>query len=111
MNTLYEKVKLVLQEHHQEHLLMYYDKMNQEQKEELLNQISNVDFDLMENLYKGIGKHEETSKKIEPIEYLFKYDINEKEYEKYIGIGENELRNGKLAAITMAGGQGTRLRP
>lgn len=110
METLYDKIKLVLEKYHQEHLLMYFDKLDIQGKEKLLNQISNVDFDLMENLYNNIGKFEESNKRIEPIEYLYKYGIDTNDYEKYKKIGEKELRDGKLAVITMAGGQGTRLR-
>lgn len=110
METLYDKVKLVLEKHHQEHLLMYYDKLDVQGKEKLLNQISDVDFALMEDLYNNIGKHEESDKKIEPIEYLYKYGIDTNDFEKYKNVGEKELKEGKLAVITMAGGQGTRLR-
>lgn len=110
METLYDKVKLVLEKHHQKHLLMYYDKLDEEGKEKLLNQILDIDFNLMEDLYNNIGKLEESDKKIEPIEYLYKYGIDTNDFEKYKNLGENELREGKLAVITMAGGQGTRLR-
>jgi UDP-N-acetylglucosamine pyrophosphorylase len=46
--------------------------------------------------------------KIEPIEYMDKYKLNDK-YKYYEQIGEKEIKQGKLAAVTMAGGQGTRL--
>lgn len=106
----YNNIKLLLEEYDQNHLLMYYNKLNSQEQEELLNQISNIDFKLMQKLYEDIGKTAEENKNVEPIEYLDKYGIDKEEYEKYREIGENELKSGKLAVITMAGGQGTRLR-
>jgi UDP-N-acetylglucosamine pyrophosphorylase len=50
------------------------------------------------------------NEKIEPIKYIEKEKISEEEKEKYFKIGEEEIRKGKLAVVTMAGGQGTRLR-
>ena len=46
--------------------------------------------------------------KITPIDYLDKYKLND-QYKYYENIGKKAIREGKLAAVTMAGGQGTRL--
>ena len=48
-----DEIKSKLKKHGQEHLLLFYDKMNDSQKEELLNQIENIDFDLMDELYES----------------------------------------------------------
>ena len=100
----------LLEKHNQKHLLMFYNKMNDENRKKLINEISNVDFSLMENLYNSVGKEEKNNKKIEPIEYIDKYKLDEETFNKYKKIGEEVLKQGKLAVITMAGGQGTRLR-
>ena len=47
--------------------------------------------------------------KIEPIDYLEKEKINSTDFEKYNEIGTDIIKQGKLAVVTMAGGQGTRL--
>lgn len=47
--------------------------------------------------------------KIEPIDYTDKSKLSKEEYEKYKAIGEKKIKEGKLAVVTMAGGQGTRL--
>ncbi|MCF0125301.1 MAG: UTP--glucose-1-phosphate uridylyltransferase [Clostridia bacterium] len=66
----------------------------------------------MSSLYRGIIKSEKEEKKekceITPIEYFDKYKLND-EYKYYKAIGDKEIKEGKLAVVTMAGGQGTRL--
>ena len=46
-----EDIKKVLKKYGQEHLLLKYDEMNDEQKEELLEQIRTIDFELMKNIF------------------------------------------------------------
>ena len=110
METKLEKAQTILKKYNQEHLLFQYEKLNEEKKEYLLNQILKIDFDLINKLYgetKQEIKYEEA--KIEPIKYVEKDSLTEVERKKYFEIGANEIKNGKLAVVTMAGGQGTRL--
>ena len=110
MEEKLEKVKTILEKNGQTHLLSAFDKLDDNKKEILLNQILGIDFDLMENLYENTKKEIELGDvKIEPISYKDKYKMPKDELEKYKEIGEEEIKNGKLAAVTMAGGQGTRL--
>ena len=109
MGNSYLEAKAKLEKYGQEHLLLFYDKLNPEDKEKLLNQILSVDFEELKKLYEQIGKQEENDIKIEPIDFVDKYKIEKNQYEEYKKIGEEELAEGKLAVITMAGGQGTRL--
>lgn len=46
---------------------------------------------------------------IEPIEYVDKSKLSKEEYENYEKLGDKIIKEGKLAVLTMAGGQGTRL--
>ena len=108
INTL-DEVKFVLKKYNQEHLLNGYDKLQEKDKKELLEQISNIDFELINSLYNNTKKEDiQHNDAIEPIEYLDKYKLNDK-YKYYEDIGKKSIKNGKLAAVTMAGGQGTRL--
>lgn len=103
-----EQVREILAKFRQEHLLQDYDRMKAEEKEKLLRQILSIDFGQIMNLY-GHAKEEISfsEDKIEPISYVDKAKLEDKE--KYEKIGEEEIKNGKLAFVTMAGGQGTRL--
>ena len=51
MNERLEKIKELLGKYNQEHLLVNYDKLDDQKREELLNQIENIDFNLMKELY------------------------------------------------------------
>lgn len=104
------KVQEILRKNNQEHLLNQYDKLDEEKKEILLDQILNIDFNLIKKLYENVKQKENNEKnEITPIEYVEKEKMNNEEKEKYTKIGENIIKNGGLAVITMAGGQGTRL--
>ena len=110
MEEKYLAAKQKLERYHQEHLLNYFDKLSEEEKIELLDDILTIDFNQMEELYE-LTKKEESFKnsKIEPIAYVEKAKLSKEERQKYTQIGEDIIRAGKYAVVTMAGGQGTRL--
>ena len=104
-----EEIRHTLKKYNQEHLLNFYDNMEESKQNKLLEQIENIDFELIKSLYdktKDGIKNEDAE--IEPIDFMDKYKLNE-DYKYYEQIGEKAIRAGKLAVVTMAGGQGTRL--
>ena len=104
-----ELVKKTLKKYSQEHLLNGYEKLSKQKQKELLEQIEGIDFELINSLYDNTKKEVEIQEsQIEPIEYLDKSKLNG-DYKEYQKIGEDAIKAGKLAAVTMAGGQGTRL--
>ena len=104
METKLEKAKDILKKYNQEHLLSQYEKLTEDKKEYLLNQIINIDFDQIKNLYEKTKQEIEIKEdKIEPIKYIDKEKLTEEEKKKYYEIGANEIRLGKLAVVTMAG--------
>ncbi len=103
------EVEVILKKYGQEHLLNNFDKLDDIHKERLLEEIENIDFELIRSLYESTNKKQKKEvDKIEPMEYLDKFKLNEK-YKYYENIGKKAIKEGKLAAVTMAGGQGTRL--
>lgn len=111
MENKYIKAKEILKEYNQIHLLSQYEKLNDEKKEYLLNQIINIDFNQVKKLYEQTKiEFKAGTEKVEPIAYIEKEKLSKEEKEKYFRIGAEEIKNGKLAVVTMAGGQGTRLR-
>jgi UDP-N-acetylglucosamine/UDP-N-acetylgalactosamine diphosphorylase len=96
-----EDVQAKLKEYNQEHLLKFYEELNEEEKEHLLDQIGMIDFDLIGRLFKRIGY----KKSYTNIEAMPSYDFKE----EYVNIGFEPMKRGEYAAVTMAGGQGTRL--
>jgi len=108
LESKYNEAKKILEQYNQMHLLSQYENLSDEKKEYLLNQIINIDFDGLSKLYENTKKEIETGKDlIEPISYIEKEKLSD--HEKYMEIGAEEIKNGKLAVVTMAGGQGTRL--
>lgn len=104
-----EEIRHTLKKYNQEHLLNFYDNMEESKQNKLLEQIENIDFELIKSLYdktKDGIKNEDAE--IKPIDFMDKYKLNE-DYKYYEQIGEKAIRAGKLAVVTMAGGQGTRL--
>lgn len=110
MNANYEKAKEIVEKYGQTHLLKNYENLEEDKKEKLLEQILSINFEQVEQLYKNIKekKYEET-KKVEPIHYIDKEKLDDEERNKYYSLGRKAIEEGKLAAVTMAGGQGTRL--
>ena len=109
MDNNLEEVKAILKKYGQEHLLNHYDKLDDAHKKKLLEQIDEIDFELANSLYESTKKETKNSKdEITPIDYLDKFKLGDK-YKYYEDIGKRAIKEGKLAAVTMAGGQGTRL--
>ena len=109
MENNLEDIKKTLKKYSQEHLLDEYEKLDEIKQKQLLNQIQHIDFDLITSLYNNTKKSVDVQEnKISPIEYLDKDKLNGY-YKGFQETGEKAIRAGKLAAVTMAGGQGTRL--
>lgn len=110
MEEKYLAAKQKLEQYHQEHLLNFFEKLSEKEKVKLLNDILTIDFNQMQDLFELTKKGEIfKNSKIEPISYIEKAKISEEDRKKYIQIGEEVIRSGKYAVVTMAGGQGTRL--
>lgn len=110
MKEKLEAAKAVLEKHGQEQLLANYEKLSENDKDKLLDDILTIDFNQLEKLYeKRNFKQVYSEAEIEPISYVEKDKMSKEEREKYDEIGTKAIKAGKLAAVTMAGGQGTRL--
>ena len=109
MEEKMESIMKTLKKYSQEHLLNGYSQLSEVKQKELLDQIENTDFELINSLYNKTKKQVDVQEtNITPIEYLDKEKLNGY-YRSFQETGEKAIRSGKLAAVTMAGGQGTRL--
>ena len=109
MGKNFGEITALLKKYNQEQLLNGYENLDEQKQKKLLNQIENIDFELMNHLYlttKGDLKSQEDI--ITPMEYLDKNKLYD-DYKYFDNIGKKAIEEGKLAAVTMAGGQGTRL--
>ena len=109
MKTDLEEVKATLKKYGQEHLLNHYETLDDAHKQKLLDEIKSIDFELINSLYQNAEKTQDNEGDvITPIDYLDKYKLND-QYKYYENLGKKAIKEGKLAVVTMAGGQGTRL--
>ncbi len=103
----YQTIFSMLEEHGQSHLLKYYDELNEEQRASLLEQIADIDWKLLD-LVHNHKTTEETRGYLEPLGAL-EVDEIEKRREEFEEIGIQALKEQKVGAVLLAGGQGTRL--
>ncbi len=94
-----------LSKYGQEHVLKYYEELNQDEKDNLLKQISETDFSVTDKVSKPSGGERGV---ISPIKAMTLTEI-EKNKDKYTQTGLEAIREGKVGAVLLAGGMGTRL--
>ena len=100
----------LLKMYNQEHIINLIEKLDKNKKQALIEQLSKIDFHQLSELYDNTKKEIEIKEnKIEPLPYLDKKKLSEKQKEEFQRLGEEVLEKGEYAVVTMAGGQGTRL--
>ncbi|NBJ92783.1 UTP--glucose-1-phosphate uridylyltransferase [Parablautia muri] len=90
----------------QEHAMRYYEELDDEQKALLLAQIEATDFTVLSSLQQG--KRENERGDIKPLAAMQLTQIEEKE-EDFRALGLDAIKKGKVGAVLLAGGMGTRL--
>lgn len=92
----------------QGHLLKWFDELGDMEQEALLDQIDALDPSLLDvfKAYKGEG--EAARGKLEPLGALTLAEIAENR-ERFENAGLDAIRQGKIGAVLLAGGMGTRL--
>ena len=99
-----------LKMYNQEHIINLLKKLEGKEKQELIEQLNNIDFHQIMELYENTKKPIEIKEnKIQEIKYLDKAKLSEEQKEEFNKLGEEIIRKGQYAVVTMAGGQGTRL--
>ena len=102
-----QETKAKLEKYNQSQLLKYYDELDENQRQSLLKQIDEIDFDLLKLIEDG-GKKTEKGV-ITPLDDAVSIADIEANKDKYTDIGTEAIREGKVAALLLAGGMGTRL--
>ena len=102
----YQQAYDKLEKNGQLHVLKYYEELTAEQKETLLSQVEGLDFSMTDS-YKH--KEELTQKgKITPLSAMQLSEISARK-EEFMSAGLDAIRAGKVGAVLLAGGMGTRL--
>lgn len=101
-----EKAKVKLAGAGQEHLLQYFDELDEAQQTGLLNQIEALDLSLLDLIKDGVK--EVPKGKLAPLGAVTLDEIKEKK-DTYKKRGLEAIRQCQVGAVLLAGGQGTRL--
>ncbi len=102
----YQEAYGKLEKYGQLHVLKYYDELNKEEQMTLLKQIEDTDFDVLK-----LCKNKEALNprgRITPISVMQLPEIEEKR-EAFTKVGLEAIKAGKVGAVLLAGGMGTRL--
>lgn len=95
-----------LKEHGQEHIIEAYEKLNDAGKKKLAAQLEKIDWDMV-----AMAGNKEAAQERGKLEPLSALEVSEIEANKavYEAKGLEAIRQGKVGAVLLAGGQGTRL--
>ena len=95
----------IIKKYGQEQLLRFEGDLTKEEKEKLYSQIESLDFDLLKNIEEKPALNKGV---ISPLKAMELIEINAYR-EELKNIGLDAIRNGKVGAVMLAGGMGTRL--
>ena len=102
----YQEAYDKLEKYGQLHVLQYYDELSGHEKEALLEQIMGTDLAM---LAQCLHKEELNPRgEITPIEVMKLAQIEERR-DEFVQAGLDAIRDGKIGAVMLAGGMGTRL--
>jgi UDP-N-acetylglucosamine/UDP-N-acetylgalactosamine diphosphorylase len=112
----FEGIRKKLAQHHQEHLLTFWTRLSPDQRQELLAQIQDLDFDRMDEWVEQLVKKTPAAP-VGPEDYAPApsyspephSDAQRRKYRSAKELGDNLIAGGRVAGLTVAGGQGTRL--
>ncbi len=105
-NQVREKVNA----YDQQQILRFYDELSESEKAVFEEELENLDFSLLDVLDKkcGAGQEECNTAIYEPLEALKLDEIMDR-YMEFEAVGIEAVKNCKVGAVLLAGGQGTRL--
>jgi len=101
----YEEAYILLKEYGQEHVLNYYNELSEAEKNALLEQIAATDYSVIQLINK---KDAFRKGKISPLAAMQLDEIKARK-EEFCQIGVKAIQDGKVGAVLLAGGMGTRL--
>lgn len=102
------ELKELLSNYNSEHLAVFFDELNEEEKKQFLQDVQSTDFEQVQKMFdENIDVTCEDV--IEPIKGKSKETFTTDKYNEICSLGKQIIESGKYAVVTMAGGQGTRL--
>lgn len=100
----FTNIERMLKKYNQEHILKFYDDIEDKEKASFINQIQTMNFEKMNSLYKNSMIDEKIRlNEISPIKYISKEELTQEEKEKYSKAGMDAISKNQLAVVTLAG--------
>ena len=96
-----------LKEHNQEHVIKRLEALDEVSAKKLIAQVASIDWSVVESINHK-AEDNSSDRKVEPLEAVEIKDIKANK-DKYTAKGIEAIKAGKVAAVLLAGGQGTRL--
>lgn len=111
MEEKYKKLLKQYSEIGQAHIFRFWQELNPEQKRSLLKQVEEIDPALLNYFIKQVKNSSDTAFEYGSLTPPDLVTLSERQTRdaKAVRLGEKALRQGKVAAFLVAGGQGTRL--
>ncbi|OCA90352.1 hypothetical protein A8F94_00155 [Bacillus sp. FJAT-27225] len=106
----FSEIQETLKEFNQSHLLAFWDELSESQQDQLLADIEKVNLtEISSAAEKLTSSYNPERKSIGPVPYEVLENLSERKILEYKQDGMDMIENGKVAAVLLAGGQGTRL--
>ena len=107
----YQEASEILAQHGQSQILRFWDSLKEEDKECLLKQISDLDFNSIAKMRNLLEQRDVEARSPQTVEMTPApvSELHGEAHDAAARIGSFEIRNGRVAAIVVAGGQGSRL--
>jgi len=108
-------IRNMLERHRQGHLLAFWDELDRAQRQSLLSQIGELDFNLIDRWAAELTQKASTSPIPADLAPAVSYrpsptdELQRCKYMQAIKLGDKLISSGKVAVFVVAGGQGTRL--
>ena len=96
----YQEAYRKLEEYGQLHVLKYYDELDDAQKQQLLQQVDETDFSVLQYI-----DHKDAALEVKEISPLAAMELDEinRRKDEFTRIGLDAIRRGKVAAVLLAG--------
>ncbi|MBN1534316.1 MAG: UTP--glucose-1-phosphate uridylyltransferase [Spirochaetes bacterium] len=105
----YDEVIRRVYDHGQEHLFAEWDDLSEDERELFLRELAQIDFDLMNRLYRERDRAAHMDFRPAPYIRIPLTDDERRERRQALERGIEVIRSGRVAAFVVAGGQGSRL--
>lgn len=110
MKNKYQIAKDILEKNGQSRILSQFEKLNEENKEIVINQILNIDLENLKEMFDNIKKENNNLEvPVEPVKAIASSKLSNEEKNSLEQKAVEVIKQNKFAVVIMAGGQGSRL--